>query len=207
MNLVEINKILKNKLPIEIVQWAISLNKKVIATTNFGPNEAVLLHIINKVNPKMDILWIDSGYNTKATYLFSQKLIENFKMNIHIYNPLISAKRRDALMNGIPDIQSELHKKFTYQVKLEPFQRAMKKLKPQVWLTAIRKEQTSFRQNLDIVTEDEKGLLKVAPVFYFTYAEMRNYLKKNNLPNEEDYYDPTKVLENRECGLHKSSPI
>ncbi|MGB2758373.1 MAG: phosphoadenylylsulfate reductase, partial [Maribacter stanieri] len=28
------------------------------------------------------------------------------------------------------------------------------------------------------------------------------YLKKYNLPNEHNYFDPTKVLENRECGLH-----
>ena len=28
------------------------------------------------------------------------------------------------------------------------------------------------------------------------------YLKDHGLPNENDYYDPTKVHGNRECGLH-----
>ena len=28
------------------------------------------------------------------------------------------------------------------------------------------------------------------------------YLEENNLPNEFKYFDPTKALENRECGLH-----
>ena len=206
MDLVETNKNLRKKSPLEIIEWATNLEKKVIATTNFGPNEAVLLHLINKVSPKMDIIWIDSGYNTKATYIFSQKIIEKFKLNIHIFNPLISAKRRDALMQGIPDIESDLHEEFTYQVKIEPFQRAIKKFKPQIWLTAIRKEQTFFRQNLNIVTMDG-NLIKVAPVFYLTNQDMEDYLKKNRLPNEQDYYDPTKVLEHRECGLHKRSHI
>ena len=28
------------------------------------------------------------------------------------------------------------------------------------------------------------------------------YLDEHNLPNEHDYFDPTKVEESRECGLH-----
>jgi len=28
------------------------------------------------------------------------------------------------------------------------------------------------------------------------------YLKENKIPNEFKYFDPTKVLENRECGIH-----
>jgi phosphoadenosine phosphosulfate reductase len=27
-------------------------------------------------------------------------------------------------------------------------------------------------------------------------------LMQNNLSDEQDYYDPTKVLQHRECGLH-----
>jgi phosphoadenosine phosphosulfate reductase len=108
-------------------------------------------------------------------------------------------------MNGIPDINSPLHEEFAYQVKLEPFKRVINDFSPQIWLTAIRKDQTSFRKNLDIVTQDEKGLIKVAPLFYTIAQELKNYLNENNLPDEQDYYDPTKVLKNRECGLHKST--
>ena len=84
------------------------------------------------------------------------------------------------------------------------FRRAMKQHKPDVWLTALRREQTEFRQSLNIFTQDEKGVLKVAPFFYWTEAQMREYLAAHNLPNEDSYYDPTKALENRECGLHTS---
>ncbi len=65
---------------------------------------------------------------------------------------------------------------------------------PEVWLTAIRKDQTPFRNDLDIVTQDETGLIKVAPVFYWTDVDMEGYLLENELPDEEDYFDPTKVL-------------
>ena len=205
MNLKLTNEKLKNKSPFEIVSWAVSLNTRTILTTNFGPYEAVILHLVHRVQNNMDIIWIDTGYNTRATYLYAEKLIKLLDLNIHLFNPLVSAKRRDTLMNGIPDIKSPLHEEFTYQVKLEPFKRAIEKFKPQMWLTAIRKEQTSFRNELNIVTSDEKGLIKIAPLFYTTEQQMQNYLKQNNLPDEQDYYDPTKVVKNRECGLHKSN--
>jgi phosphoadenosine phosphosulfate reductase len=31
---------------------------------------------------------------------------------------------------------------------------------------------------------------------------MESYLRKHNLPNEWDYFDPAKADEKRECGLH-----
>ena len=36
----------------------------------------------------------------------------------------------------------------------------------------------------------------------WTDEKLDIYLKENNLPNEFKYFDPTKALENRECGLH-----
>ena len=203
MNLGKTNEMLKGKSPFEIISWATSLKKKIIVTTNFGPYEAVILHLVHKLKHDIDVLWIDSGYNTRATYFFAEKLIKLLNLKVHTYNPLVSAKRRDTLMNGIPEVASPLHEKFTYQVKLEPFKRAMHELNPAIWLTAIRKEQTTFRKNLEIVTQNENGLIKVAPLFYNTEKQMNNYLIENNLPDEQDYYDPTKVFSNRECGLHK----
>ena len=189
----------------EIIVWANSLNKKTILTTNFGPYESVILHMVSKVNKRMDIVWIDSGYNTRSTYLFAEKVIKKFSLNIHIFNPLMSAKRRDSIMKGIPDVKSPLHPIFTEQVKLEPFKRVLSSMHPEIWLTAIRKEQTAHREEMNIVSKVNDNLIKVAPVFNYTENQMKEYISKNNLPDEHDYYDPTKAIKNRECGLHTKS--
>ena len=196
------NKELAGKHPQEIVNWATGLGGKPIVTTNFGPYEAVILHLATQVQPDMDVVWIDSGYATRKTYLFAEKLIEDLKLNVHVFNPLSSAARRDALM-GIPDVDDPQHEEFTRQVKLEPFGRAMQAMAPDVWLTAVRRDQTEFRKNMEIVSQDKPGgVVKVAPVLEWTEADMQAYLDKHDLPNETSYYDPTKVLGNRECGLH-----
>ncbi len=200
------NTKLRDATPQAIIEWAIGLDKKTIVTTNFGPYEAAILHMVATLAPDMPVICIDTGYNTDATYRFAEKLIEGLKLNMHYYTPRVTAKRREAVYGGIPSVDdADAHSAFTREVKLEPFSRAMSDFAPEVWLTAIRKEQTPFRDSLDIVTVDkEDNILKVAPLFYWRELDLEEYLVEHNLPIEDDYFDPTKVLENRECGLHVS---
>lgn len=196
------NAELADQHPQDIVNWAAGLGGRAIVTTNFGPYEAVILHLCVQAKPDIPVVWIDSGYSTRKTYLFAEKLIADLGLNMQVYNPLQSVARRDATM-GLPDVDDPLHEEFTQQVKLEPFGRAMAEMQPEVWLTAIRSEQTAFRRNLQVVTQDKPGgVVKVAPVFHWTEADLKAYLLEHGLPNENDYFDPTKVLGDRECGLH-----
>jgi len=199
-----LNQELREKDPLDVIQWALSLKKKTIVTTNFGPHEAAILHMTSQLDRNMPVICIDHGYNTEATYQFAESLINKLHLNMHYYTPQVTAKRRETVYGGIPHIDDEAaHDIFTREVKLEPFNRAMKEFAPEVWLTAIRKEQTPFRDSLDIVTQDiSTGLIKVAPIFYWSELDLEEYLVENDLPIEEDYYDPTKVLKDRECGLH-----
>jgi len=204
IDLTAINAELNEASPQNIIEWALSLNKKTIVTTNFGPHEAAILHMATQLSADIDVVCVDTGYNTEATYRFADALTQRLKLNIHYYTPQVTAKRRETVYGGIPSIDDEAaHDIFTREVKLEPFGRAMNEFKPEVWLTAIRKEQTPFRDSLDIVTQDTTtGCLKVAPLFYWKELDMEEYLVEHDLPIEDDYFDPTKVLKNRECGLH-----
>ncbi|MES2624162.1 MAG: phosphoadenosine phosphosulfate reductase family protein [Pseudomonadota bacterium] len=204
MNLDAINQEFANKSPQEIIAYALALPLHAVVTTHFGPLEAVILHMASQIKPEVQVIWVDSGYNTKATYRCAEKIIQSLNLQVDVFTPRVSAARQEAALGGIPMYTEPSHKDFTETFKLEPFRRAMAQHKPQVWLTALRKEQTEFRQSLDIFTKDDKGTLKVAPFFHWTEAQMRTYLEENQLPNEDSYYDPTKALENRECGLHTS---
>jgi phosphoadenosine phosphosulfate reductase len=186
----------------EIISEALSIPGKPVVTTHFGPLEAVLLHMATQQQPHLQILWIDHGYNTKATYRCAETIINLLQLNIDVFTPKISTARQEAALGGIPDYTEERHVVFTEQFKLEPFKRAMQTHQPAIWLTALRREQTEFRQAMDIVSCTKEGIIKVAPLLNWSEQEMRNYIEDNGLPNEESYYDPTKALANRECGLH-----
>jgi phosphoadenosine phosphosulfate reductase len=199
------NAELRGKSALEIVRWAVGrAGGRAIVSTNFRPYEAVALHLCVQAQPDIPVLWVDHGYNRPATYKHAEELQRLLKLNLKPYLPKITAAHRDAVYGPIPTTDDEAGlKQFSAQMKLEPFQRGMKELAPTVWITALRQVQNPNRAGLDIVSADPNfGALKVSPVFYWSDADMENYLKQHRLPNEWDYFDPAKADEKRECGLH-----
>lgn len=195
------NAQLKGIPPQEIIAWAIQHGMKPVVTTNFRPYEVAILHAVTDVDANIPVVWCDTGYNTPQTYKHAEELIARLGLNIKLYVPKQTASHRDSVM-GIPDINDPQHKQFTEQVKLEPFKRAMDEHQPDIWFTNLRQGQTTHRDSLDILSLGSNGILKVSPFFYWTDTQLDVYLAEHNLPNEHKYFDPTKVLENRECGLH-----
>jgi phosphoadenosine phosphosulfate reductase len=188
--------------PQRLVEWANGLGQRTIVTTNFGPFAAVVLHMVTRVRPDIPVVMVDSGYGTEATYRFADELTRLLKLNLHTYIPLRTRAMRDALNGGIPTPDDPRHAEFTREVKLEPFGRAIAEMRPEVWFTALRKEQTEYRASLQPVSRSREGILKVSPVFHWSSKQMNDYLKQHGLPNNFDYFDPTKVEDKRECGLH-----
>ncbi len=201
INIEQLNKELENSSPEQIVSRALGIAKNPLVTTNFRPYEVAILHACTQVDQHLKVIWCDTGYNTPQTYKHANELIAKLGLNIHLYVPKQTVAHRDAMM-GIPQIDDPKHKIFTGQVKLEPFTRAMQEHKPDVWFTNLRKGQTAFRDSINIVSVSRDGMIKVSPFYHWSDSQLDAYLLQHNLPNEFTYFDPTKVLENRECGLH-----
>ena len=203
--LAQINADLRHKTPLAIVRWAIAqCQGRALVSTNFRPYEAAILHLAVQAQPDLPVLWVDHGYNRPATYRHAEALRTQLKLNLKSYLPRLTPAHRDAIYGPLPALTDEEGlKRFSTQMKLEPFQRGMRELAPTVWLTALRQGQNSNRAGLDIVSLDANfGALKVSPLFYATDADLEAYLAQNQLPNEWDYFDPAKADEKRECGLH-----
>lgn len=196
------NLALRGKSASKIIEWVFSQQEKTMTTTTFGDRSVALLHMVTCQQPRAKIIWVDTGYNTAATYRFAQQVITALELNIVVYTPEITSMRRNVLMGGIPDPYDPHHLEFIRQVKLEPFRKATADLKPQMWITGIRRDQTEHRKTLKIISESQGGLIKVAPLLNWSAADIDDYLVEHSLPNETDYFDPTKVTESSECGLH-----
>ena len=204
MNDIELKKInqkLENCSPKEIIEWAVQFSKEAIVTTNFRPYESAILYAVTDVKKETKVIWCDTGYNTIETYKHAEELIKKLGLNVQLYVPKQTVSHRNVTL-GIPSVDDPKHAVFTEQVKLEPFQRAMKEHQPKVWFTNLRKGQTAFRDEIDIVSISKNGIVKVSPFYHWSDAELDVYLEEHQLPNEFAYFDPTKVENNRECGLH-----
>ena len=188
--------------PQKLVAWALEPGRHAIASTSFGPFAGVTLHMATQQQPDVPVLWVDAGYGTPAQYRFADELAERLKLNLKIYRPRRSKAHREAADGPLPGLGDPRHEAFTQEVKLEPFDRALRELGAGVWITGIRAEETEERAAMQPVSEARNGVVRVAPVLYWSSRQMNDYLKRHALPNNFDYFDPTKVDDKRECGLH-----
>jgi len=201
LNIEALNKELRDKTPDEIIDWALTLTDQRIVTTSFGVYSEVLLSTFFRKDKNISVIWCDTGYNTPETYDHAMNVINKYKLNVHTYIPLKSREFIDSTI-GLPEVTDPKHKEFTEIVKLEPFRRALKEHQPKVWFTNIRVRQTELRSKKDILSYSKDGILKISPFYYWTDEDLDRYVEENNLNKNTSYFDVTKVLASRECGIH-----
>lgn len=196
------NHQLQGKTPTQIVEWVAEHAENPILTTNFRPHTAAILHLVTQVIPDIPVLWVDTGYNVDPTLEYAQRVTDLLKLNLHVRHPEETERLQQFRREGIPTPNDDDHELFTKLVKIDPFQKALDEFKPDTWITGIRSDQTDFRKSLDILSRSSQGILKVAPIYHWSKQDQLDYIAKHGLPDEKRYFDPTKVEENRECGLH-----
>lgn len=195
------NKKLKDRTPDEIIEWALRLSENRIVTTSFGMYSAVLLSTITRQDKNIRVVWCDTLYNQPSTYKHASELIAGYSLNILKYQSKLTKEKIDNTID-LPNVEDDNHALFSEVVKLEPFRRALKEQNPEVWFTNIRVRQTEYRSKKDILSYSKDGILKVSPFYYWSDADLDNYIIENNLVKNGDYFDPIKALLNRECGIH-----
>ncbi|WP_444920569.1 phosphoadenosine phosphosulfate reductase family protein [Microbulbifer sp. CnH-101-G] len=187
--------------PSEIMQFTMDKAQNPVVFTNFRPLAVAFLHLVTRAKPDIPVIWVDHGYNTPETYRHIENVVERLNLNLRTYSPKMSAAHYNAVYGGIPALDTPEHDFFSRTVKLEPFNRAMQELKPDVWLNGIRHDQNAHRKNLDIFTQGNHGTIRVAPMFHLKEIDVEEYVYENELPDNDVYFDPTKGEEHRECGL------
>lgn len=200
-NLADLNLQFAAAAPQDIMRFAIEHADRPVVFTNFRPMAVAFLHMVTRVRNDIPVIWVDHGYNTSATYRFVELLCDNLGLDLHVYTSQVTAARRQAVWGDIPQLDTPEHDVFSREVKLEPFERALREWQPDIWLNGIRRHQTEHRKTLDIFTTGALQTVRVAPMFHLSALDVEEYIYEHDLPDNDDYFDPTKGEEHRECGL------
>ncbi|MFK7995028.1 MAG: phosphoadenosine phosphosulfate reductase family protein [Granulosicoccus sp.] len=180
----------------EAIHTTLASCRNPILTTKFTEDSAVLLHLVTQICPQIPVLWIDTGYNTRATLAYSKQLCARLQLSLHTYHP------DNHTIIIPPELNSPAHSEFVSEVKLEPFGRALSELRPDAWLSSIRRYQSPHRSTLSVFDVVKGSILKVSPLLEWPQQSMDRYLQENDLPSGPSCFDPTKGEPFRECGLH-----
>ncbi|BAQ61849.1 phosphoadenylyl-sulfate reductase [thioredoxin] [Geminocystis sp. NIES-3708] len=173
----------------EIIAWASNeFGRHLVMSTSFGIQSAVMLHLVTQVVPNIPIIWVDTGYLPKETYIFAQELTDRLNLNLKVYQSHLSPARMEAI-HGKLWKQKDLDSLNLYDRirKVEPMQRALKDLEAKAWLAGLRQNQTTFRQKLSYVNQQGEQY-KILPILTWTSKDIYQYLIKYDLPYHP-YFD------------------
>ena len=203
-DLAAINETLTGATPETMVRWALAQRVATMTTTSFGPHSAATLHLVSQLAPGARTVWLDTGLSKPETRVFAQHLVERLDLNLLTYHPrqkpvcLLS----ELHISDLDTMTEEQREALAQHVKLEPLNRAIQRLKPRIWITGIRGDETAFRADLQIASWDSRGILKLAPFLHHSSGCLDAYLDRFGLPKGPEGYDPTKAAPHLECGLH-----
>jgi len=156
---------------------------KIVFSTSFGWEDQVITHIIFSNNIPIKVFTLETGRLFPETYYTWNRTMEMYGKPIHAYYPqhqlveeMVNKKGPNSFYESV-----ENRKECCNIRKVEPLKRAL--AGNDCWITGIRAEQSMNRHFMDDVEwDDQNKLIKFHPVFNWSLDEIKEYIKKNNIP-------------------------
>jgi len=189
----------------------------------FGDQAAVMLQLISKHAPKIPIVFVDTGYLFPETYRYIEELKERFEVDLRHYVPKMTAAHQDTIYGKLWESDPKKYAKIN---KVEPMSRALQEVGGDIWLSGLRRSQSSTRADRTMAEQQGKTI-KVYPILDWANAEVASCFCENDLPRHPlekegyvtmgDWHSTRKPEEGEnaeetrfngekyECGLHEES--
>mmetsp|Transcript_1523 Transcript_1523/g.4605 ORF Transcript_1523/g.4605 Transcript_1523/m.4605 type:complete len:512 (+) Transcript_1523:125-1660(+) len=167
------------------IKWAYAeFGEGLVMSTSFGMQSAVLLHMATRVAPNIPVVWIDTGYLHRETYLFARHLAKRLNLNLHVYQSDLSPARMEALHGRLWANEDDVsHRVYGVLRKVAPMSRALTALGASALLSGVRKSQTDHRSSLDRVTfHHGQRHYRIHPLLHWTKRDVDDYIARHKLP-------------------------
>ncbi|GAA2587857.1 phosphoadenylyl-sulfate reductase [Actinomadura fulvescens] len=170
---------------LEVIRWAAATFGDRICLTS-SMSDAALIHLVSKVKPGIDVLFVDTGYHFAETIGTRDAVEAVYPVNVINVTPTRTVEEQEAALgprlNGRnPDLCCHLR-------KVEPLGKALEGY--MAWFSGIRREETASRRNRRVVEWDRKrGMVKVNPILGWTQQQMDDYIEDNGVLVNPLHYD------------------
>jgi len=152
-----------------------------VASTSFGLQSAIMLHLLAQHAPDVPIIFIDTGFLFPETYQYAEQLTHQLNLDIRTYHPTVSAARMQALWGNLWENGPEGAERYAMLTKIEPMNRALKDIGADVWISGLRRSQSSTRAERTFA-EKQKKTLKVYPILDWADIQVDLYMRQHDLP-------------------------
>src|SRR6185437_14851047 len=164
----------------DVLRWAAErFAGRVVMTCSWQKQSSVLVHMLSEVAPQVRVVEFDTGLLFPETYETRERLISRYPINFTRIVPELTVDEQaethgDRLWERDPDACCGIR-------KVAPLSRALEGM--DAWVTGIRREQSTTRQNARKIEVDERrGVVKVQPLADWTSRDVWRYIWRHGIP-------------------------
>ncbi|MCL7747137.1 phosphoadenylyl-sulfate reductase [Halalkalibacter alkaliphilus] len=180
----QVNKELERKDSLEVLKWAYEkFGDKLVYSCSFGVEGMVLIDLISKVKKDATILFLDTDFHFKETYVLIEKVKKRYPtLNIELAKPEVTPEEQakqhgDRLWERDPDACCNIRKMIPLERELSRYD---------AWISGLRREQSPTRANTQFVNQDNRfKSIKICPLIHWTEEEIWMYVKLHQLEYNE----------------------
>jgi phosphoadenosine phosphosulfate reductase len=152
-----------------IVQWAVDTFHPHLCLTA-SMTDAVLIDLAVKVEPSIEVVFIDTGYHFPETLETMEHVRRRYGLNLRLMT--------------VPPHDEELWKvdpeNCCSAIKVGQLDRAL--FGKEAWMSGLRRAEAPTRAAAPIVARDLRGLVKVNPIATWTDLDIAGYIKDHDVP-------------------------
>jgi phosphoadenosine phosphosulfate reductase len=160
-----------------IIEWAVAtFGDRFCVTSSMA--DAVLAHLVSRVAPGVDVVFLDTGYHFAETIGTRDAVEATLPVRLVDVRPELSVAEQDAaygpeLFLRDPDLCCAMR-------KVQPLQQALARY--DAWATGLRRAETHDRVIAPVIGWDAgKGKVKVSPLARWTDAQVDDYIAEHSV--------------------------
>ncbi|MGP9528318.1 MULTISPECIES: phosphoadenylyl-sulfate reductase [Micrococcaceae] len=141
--------------------------------------DAVLPHLVAEQLPKVDVLFLDTGYHFVETRSTRDEVARSLDVNVVDVFPELSVAEQDEKYGK--DLFASNPAACCQMRKVDPLAKSLAGYS--AWFTGVRRDEAPTRTNTELITFDEKhGLIKFNPLAPWTFDELIDYATEKQVP-------------------------
>ncbi|HMK97983.1 MAG TPA: phosphoadenylyl-sulfate reductase [Acidimicrobiales bacterium] len=153
----------------EVVEWAVErFHPQMCLTASM--TDAVLIDVATKVEPAVEVVFIDTGYHFPETLETLELVRRRYGLNLRIMTVTphaVPVWKSDPVNCCTPD-------------KVAQLERAL--VGKRAWMSGLRRQESKSRQDAPIVSRDRRGLVKLNPLANWTDLDVEGYIADHDVP-------------------------
>jgi len=167
--LVELNDRFEREPAGSIIEWAVeSFHPHLCLTASM--TDAVLIDLAVKVEPSIEVVFIDTGYHFPETLETVEAVRRRYGLNLRVMTALPHAEE---LWKVDPE-------NCCSAVKVGQLDRAL--FGKQAWMSGLRRVESPIRAGAPMVHRDPRGLVKVNPIANWSDTDVEGYVRDHDVP-------------------------